>query len=125
MKLHTNCHTCNHEINVQPVVDNRIDLEKIKGTPFQLRCIACNTISGYHVNEVKAIESKSIKLIALFIFVVGTLLMVALMVGGFLGLGSFYDVLTGTSLPLFPVFIYIVLIKGEQKKVLLFNRCWK
>jgi Fe-S-cluster-containing hydrogenase component 2 len=64
MKLITNCDSCKEDLKVSALmVENRIDLAKRKGKEFELRCKSCGHYNHVHVDDVKAIDGLSVKLV--------------------------------------------------------------
>ncbi len=124
MKLITNCKHCQKEIRVKSMSNDRPELAKEMGNEFTLNCEHCLRKDRYSANEVKAKESKSIKIFSLLVFLIGT---------GFLAC-FFRDFVFISESPKFlfyvcatltvPAVFYGLLTKQDRDKVRDFNRYW-
>lgn len=122
MKLIANCKHCQKEIKVKSRANDRVELVQEIGEAFILNCKHCLRKESYQINEVKARESKSIKIMALLVFLIGT---------GFL-LVFFRDYYLMSTHPKFlfyvctvltvPAVFYGFLTKQEREDVRNFNR---
>ena len=103
-------------------VNDRAELSREIGNEFNLRCEECLREKKYHVNDVKAKESKLIALIALAIFVFGTGIIVYLLRDYFfMSNNPYYVRAIGGSL-IFPFLVYMIFTKQERGNVNRFNR---
>ena len=75
MRLYTYCHKCKKKIRFSSWESDRVELSKSKGERIELTCKNCGYKGFYHVNSVKAIESKSLQIISLTVYFLGTPLM--------------------------------------------------
>ncbi|AKP50230.1 hypothetical protein CA2015_0770 [Cyclobacterium amurskyense] len=58
MKICTKCAKCRSEINLKTNASDRFGLAKKNGERINLSCNSCGTKKKYHVDELKAEESK-------------------------------------------------------------------
>ncbi|GGE01881.1 hypothetical protein GCM10011312_26590 [Planktosalinus lacus] len=72
MRLYTNCHNCKKEIRFSSWDSDRVELSKSKGNKIELTCKKCGQTDLYHLNRIKATESKIAQIIGLTIFLIGT-----------------------------------------------------
>ena len=122
MKLIVNCKECRNKIKLKSSVNDRAELSREIGNEFNLRCEECAREKKYHVNDVKAKESKWIDLIALGIFVFGTVIIGYLLRGYFfMSNNPYYVRAVGGSL-IFPSLVYMILKKIERDNANRFNR---
>lgn len=69
IKLYYYCKKCNKE-NILPFTSsNRVDLSRKVGIELKLNCKKCNNHNLIRINEVKAKESRAIKIISLSIMI--------------------------------------------------------
>lgn len=79
MKLIVNCKDCRNKIKLKKSVNDRVELARAIGDEFKLKCEECLKENKYHVNDVKAKESKLIAVFAFVIFIFGTGIIVYLL----------------------------------------------
>ncbi len=72
MKLNVRCKNCRSDIYFRALAKDRFQLAKRKGEQISLTCESCGTRKDYNPNDVTAEEKKTIGLMAVLIFVVGT-----------------------------------------------------
>jgi uncharacterized protein (DUF983 family) len=112
MKLITNCDSCKEDLKVSALmVENRIDLAKRKGKEFELRCKSCGHYNHVHVDDVKAIDGLSVKLVGLFSIIVAIVLTVFFWQFGYIALASFT----------IPILITTTVNKNQRTKINQFN----
>lgn len=121
MKLIVNCKHCRKEIRVRKSVSDRGELAREKGDQFTLKCGKCSRKESYHVNEVRAQESKSIALIALLVFVFGTAIIGYELKAYLFMPNNPYGAISVGGMLLIPIVVYGLLIKQERDQVTLFN----
>ena len=122
MNLIVNCKECRNKIMLKSSVNDRAELSREIGNEFNLRCEECLREKEYHVNDVKAKESKLIALIALAIFVFGTGIIGYLLRDYFfMSNNPYYVRAIGGSL-IFPFLVYMIFTKQERDNVKRFNR---
>ena len=121
MKLYTNCHNCKKEIRFSIWTSDRVELSNSKGDKINLTCKHCGQKGLYHVNEIKATESKIGQIIALVIFIVGTPLTL-LFVGDYIfQFNSVYGAAALGGLIGVPLIVYSIIDKDQRKRVRQFN----
>lgn len=122
MKLIVICKNCRHKVKLKNSVSDRAELEREKGNKFKLMCNECLKEDCYHVNEVKAKESKMIALIAFGIFVFGTGIIGYLLRDYLFMPNNPYNVLAIGGLLLLPSTVYIIITKQERESIRRFNQ---
>jgi len=121
MKLYTNCHNCKKEIRFSSWESDRVELSKSKGDKIELTCKNCGRKDLYHVNRIKATESKFAQIIGLIIFLVGTPL-VFLWIWDYIFQSDYIYVIAGLiGMIGVPFMIYSVIEREQRKKVRQFN----
>lgn len=94
------------------MVENRIDLAKRKkGKEFEYRCEKCGHLNIIHVDDVKAVEGLSVKLVGLFSILVAIALTIFFWNFGFIALASFT----------IPILITTTVNKNQRTKINQFN----
>ena len=121
MRLYTNCHNCKSEIRFSTVEPDRVELSKTKGNKIELNCNHCGHTDFYHLNKIKATESKIAQIIALVIFVIGTPLTLYLIWDYIFRFTYIYVIAGLIGLIGVPFMIYSIIEKEQRKKVRLFN----
>lgn len=124
MKLIVNCKNCREKIKLKNSVNDRAELSREIGDEFKLKCKECLKESKYHVNDVKAKESKLIAVIAFVIFIFGTGIIVYLLIDYIFMPNNAYDVLAIGGVILIPSFIYMILMKQDRDNARRFNQYW-
>lgn len=89
MKLYTYCTKCKSEIGFNLRAKDRFTLAKKHGEEIQLTCNNCSSRKYYHVNDIKAEESKAVGMVSLFSFLTGTAVIFILLWPYFLGLPTY------------------------------------
>lgn len=124
MKLIVNCKDCQEKIILKNSATDRIELSKEIGNEFKLRCEGCLIEHKYHVNDVKAKESKLLAIIAFIIFVFGTGIIVYLLREYLFTPNNPYNVLAIGGIILIPSFVYVIFKKQERDDAKRFNQYW-
>jgi hypothetical protein len=124
MKLIINCKECRNKIKLKDSVNDRAELARKLGDEFNLRCEDCSKENKYHVNDVKAEESKLIVAIGLGVFVFGTGVIGYLLREYLFMSNNPYNVLSIGGLFLVPSVVYMILTKQERDNARRFNRYW-
>ena len=122
MKLLLRCHHCRQDTKVKSSAHNRYELADKKGDLFDIQCAHCQKESRYNVNEVSATKSNYIGVLALSIFVLGTLGILYFLkdyVGLIYGPKSAFVLAYVATIP---SVIYVILNRQERGKVNNFNR---
>lgn len=122
MKLYTNCHNCKKEIRFSTWSSDRVELSKSKGNRIELTCKKCGQKDFYHVNRIKATESKIAQIIGLIIFLVGTPIVFFWIWDYIFQFVYIYVVAGLVGLIGVPFMIYSVIEKEQSRKVRQFNR---
>ena len=94
------------------------------GNEFKLKCEECQKEDNYHVNDVKAKESKLIALIAFGIFIFGTGIIGYLLRDYLFMPNNPYNVLAIGGLLLIPSAVYMIMTKQERDNARRFNQYW-
>mgnify|MGYP006995672951 CR=1 FL=1 len=121
MRLYANCHNCRNEIRFSTSEPDRVELSKSKGNKIELTCNHCGQTDSYHVNKIKATESKIAQIIGLIIFIVGTPLTLYLIWGYIFRFTYIYVIAGLIGLIGIPFMIYAIIEKEQRKKIRLFN----
>ncbi|MEM9848461.1 MAG: hypothetical protein AAF847_11265 [Bacteroidota bacterium] len=124
MKLIVNCKDCRNKIKLKKSVNDRVELARAIGDEFKLKCEECLKENKYHVNDVKAKESKLIAVFAFVIFIFGTGIIVYLLRDYLLMPNNPYNVLAIGGVILIPLFIYMILTKQDRDNARRFNQYW-
>ena len=124
MKLIVNCKECRNKIMLKSSVNDRAELSREIGNEFNLRCEECLREKKYHVNDVKAKESKLIALVALGIFVFGTGFIGYLLRDYFFRSNNPYYVRAVIGVLIVPFWVYMIFTKQERDNASRFNRYW-
>ncbi len=118
----TNCIHCTYEIEVNEFVNDRAELAKEKGDSIELICENCKSKNSYHVNKIRAKESKVVSIVAFCVFLSGTGL-IAFLLKDYLFLpNNPYNVLAFGGVLLIPSMVFMVLNKHEGGNVKRFNQ---
>jgi hypothetical protein len=121
MRLYTNCHNCKKEIRFSSWESDRVELSKSKGDKIELTCKNCVQKDLYHINRIKATESKVAQIIGLIIFLVGTPL-VFIWIWDYIFQFAYIYVIAGlVGMIGVPFMIYSVIEREQRKKVRQFN----
>ena len=122
MKIFTNCKSCKSEIRYKTWYSDRVELKKSVRDSLTLTCESCNKTDKYRIDSFKAKESKLALLVAFFIFLIGTPILLFFLWDYFFKVNYLHGAL-GLLIPLIiPSFIYMVISKSESAKVRLFNQ---
>ena len=105
-------------------VNDRAELARERGNEFNLKCDECSKENKYHVNDVKAKESKLLALIVFGIFVFGTGIIGYLLRDYLFMPNNPYNALAIGGLLLVPSAGYVILTKQERDNARRFNRYW-
>lgn len=124
MKLLINCKNCRNKIKLKNSVNDRAELARAKGNEFELKCKDCSREYRYHVNDVKAKESKLIALIAFMVFIFGTGIIGYLLSDYLFMPNNAYHFLAMGGLLLVPSIIYMGITKQERDNARRFNSYW-
>jgi len=121
MKLQTTCKECKSEIVFHTWKTDRINLEMEKGKYIELRCKRCGITNKYHLNEIKAKESKVALIFGLLIFVLGTPILLLISWKISFQSMNIYFISGIIALIGIPLLIYTLIEKNEITKVRNFN----
>lgn len=121
MKLVANCKHCREEVSVRKSATDRGELAKEEGDQLLLECGKCSKKDTYHVNEIRAQESKTVAVSALLVFVFGTAIIGYELKAYFFLPNNPYSAISIGGMLLIPVVVYGLLIKQERDQVSLFN----
>ncbi len=121
MRLIVNCKHCRKEIRVRKSATDRGALAREEGDQIVLDCGTCSRKDSYHVNEVRAQESKIIAVVALLVFVFGTAIIMYELKAYFFLPNNPYNAISIGGILLIPVVVYGLLMKQERDRVSLFN----
>ena len=121
MRLYTNCHNCKKEIRFSTKEPDRVELSKTKGDKIKLTCKQCGKTDFYHVNKIKATESKIAQIIGLIIFIIGTPLTFYLIWDYIFRFTYIYVIASLIGIIGVPFMIYSIIEKEQTKKVRQFN----
>ncbi len=121
MKLYTRCSKCRKEINFSVWVSDRFGLAAKMGEKIELKCIQCNTIDKYHVNDIKAEKNKIVALSALLILLLGTTGIVIFIWDYIFRIADMYAISAFIGVIGIPMFFYQAITSDQEKKVWLFN----
>ncbi len=121
MRLIANCKHCREEIRLRKSVNDRGELAREEGDQLMLECGKCSRKETYHVNEVRAQESKTVAISALLVFVFGTAIIGYELKAYFFLPNNPYSAISIGGALLIPVVVYGLLMKQERDKVSLFN----
>ena len=121
MRLYTNCHNCRKEIKFSTSEPDRVELSKSKGDKIELTCNHCGQTDFYHVNEIKATESKTAQIVGLIIFVIGTPLAFYLIWDYIFRFTNIYAIAGLIGIIGVPFMVYSVINRDQKRKVRLFN----
>ncbi len=117
MKLTTRCKTCKTEVSFVSSVNDRVELEMQKGKVIPLTCKNDGHKHKYHVNELRAEKSLSMKVIS---FGFSFIIILAIV---FLGLNmTLTGLLFYSQVFIAPTGIYMLIHKQQQKRLNSFNR---
>lgn len=75
MLLVTHCKSCKKDIKIKSKATTRPDLQMERGDTFDVRCEHCGTLDKKHVNDVKAVQSKTIMLAGLGLALIVTVVL--------------------------------------------------
>lgn len=103
------------------MISDRSELSKIEAKEIELRCKHCNKSIKYHVNEIYAVQRLFPLILALMVFVFGTIIEFVLLWDYFFRINFFYNLLSLISVLLVPFWIYNIINNEENKKVRNFN----
>ncbi len=121
MRLYTNCHNCKKEIRFSTVEPDRVELSKTKGNKIELTCKQCGQTEFYHLNKIKATESKITQIIGLPVFIIGTPLTLYLIWDYIFRFTYIYIIAGLIGIIGVPFMIYSIIEKEQRKKVKRFN----
>ncbi len=93
------------------MVENRIELAKRKGKEFEVRCEKCGHFNNVHVDDVKAINDFSVKIIGLISIIVAIVLTKLFWDLGFIAAASFT----------IPLLLISTVNKNQSNKIKQFN----
>ncbi len=121
MRLYTNCHNCRKEIKFSTSEPDRVELSKSKGEKIELNCNYCGQKDFYHVNKIKATESKTAQVTGLIIFIIGTPLTFYL-IWDYTFRVAHIDAIVGLiGIIGVPFMVYSIINMEQKRKVRLFN----
>lgn len=121
MRLYTNCINCKSEINFRNTASDRFVLAKRRGEQVKLNCESCGTTKEYHVNDLKAEESRIVGIISVFIFLVGTTVLLIYLWPYIFQISSVYAISGAVGILTIPFMAYQAINSGQANKVKYFN----
>ena len=121
MRLYTNCINCKSEINFRTTASDRFVLVKRRGEQIKLNCESCGTTKEYHVNNLKAEESKIVGIISFLIFLGGTTALLFYLWPYIFQISSVYAISGAVGILTIPFFVYQAINSGQANKVKYFN----
>lgn len=122
MRLYTNCVNCKTEINFRTTACDRFMLAKNQGERIKLDCTACGKTKEYHVNDLKAEESRIGGIISLIIFFGGTTALFIYLWPYIFQLSSVYAISGTVGILIIPFMVYQAINAGRVNKVKYFNK---
>lgn len=112
MRLTTTCSGCREQIRVPALmIDNRIELAKKKGMEFELRCEKCGQQNKVHVDDIKAVEGLTTKLVGIVSIFLAIVLTRVFWKYGFIASASFA----------IPILLITSVRKNQHMKIKQFN----
>jgi hypothetical protein len=117
MRISTECKKCSKVINTFTSASDRVELARMKGEKFKMKCKYCNSEEEYHVDDFEAEKSKLAMIMALLIFIIGTPLVIIF----FKDILLRYSYLIISGLVLIPGIIYGLIMKTHRERVYAFN----
>ncbi len=121
MILYVNCHNCNKKIRFSSWASDRVELSKSKGNSLELTCKHCGVKDIYHINSIKATESKTIQIIQLVILFIGTPLLILWIWDYLFSFTYPYAIIGLAAIIVIPSMVYSVIIQEQKKKIQRFN----
>ncbi|WP_188466664.1 hypothetical protein [Marivirga lumbricoides] len=88
---------------------------------MNLKCNTCNADKVYNLNDVKAIESKLMAILALLLFIFGTIGLFIFIWPYFFQTGNIYVITGLISLLTIPFLIYQSITSGDAERIRYFN----
>lgn len=121
MLLTVRCNKCRRQIKFSERVSDRIQLVRKKSEFINIRCKNCGQLDEYHVDDIRAEQSKIPMILAAIILIAGTpLIGYALWLG--IGLENRPVSVGMFSILLVPILIYLTITKSQREKIWAFNR---
>ncbi|MFK7813045.1 MAG: hypothetical protein AB8B59_11160 [Maribacter sp.] len=122
MRVFSSCKNCKSKISITTEYSTRVDFAMMEGKFKELTCSNCKSKNSIHVNDLYAIESKRIYLIAGIIFLIGSIFTIYIMTVVLSTGPGHYTVLIAGGVMLIPGIISIVINRQEYQRVSGFNR---
>ena len=121
MNIYSECIKCSEELAVKTLYETRGEHALRKGEVIEIQCVTCRTLNNIHIDEFKAKESKTVKVLALSAFI-GTFVFAVV---AFLWLIYEKDVvMIWYGVFGVPFLIYGSILVYDRKRVSLFNRLY-
>ena len=112
MRLTAKCFGCKEQIKVPVLmIENRIELAKKRGVELELCCEKCGQQNKVHVDDIKAIEGLTVKLVGVASILLGIVLTIIFWKYGFIASASFA----------IPIVLITSVRKNQQMKIKQFN----
>lgn len=121
MRIFTNCANCDSNISIWTWESDRIGLKMKYGVSIDLKCKKCNESSKYDINDLKAKESKVAILTALVIFIMGIIVILALLWDSIWKSGL-YSAAGLIAIIGIPIMIFGIINRSEANRVSTFNQ---
>lgn len=121
MRLYTNCINCKTEINFRITASDRFVLAKKQGERIKLNCKSCGTTKEYHVNDLKAEESRVVGIISVLIFLGGTTVLLIYLWPYIFQISSVYAISGAVGILTIPFIVYQTINLGQVNRVKYFN----
>ena len=119
MRIYGRCKNCRADVSCSTSASTRIEFIKKHNEYKEIECQNCGTITKFHIDDLRARESKLAKIVAFLILVIGTPLTFVIF-GLFYTNFNVYAIVGGFFL--IPVIIYRFIQNQDQQRVLDFNR---
>lgn len=121
MKIQTDCKKCKSKIVFRTMETDRISMSMSKGKFITLKCKQCGLQSKYHLNELEALKNRLFLIIALLVFIIGTVITFTWTVKVLYQVSNIYLAAGIGGLIGIPFFVYSTIQKGIENKVRTFN----
>jgi hypothetical protein len=121
MNLQARCKNCRSFIAFQATVKDRFELARKRGEKIDLKCRSCGTKDTYDVNDIKAVESKFIAIVALLLFLCGTTALFIYLWPYFFATSYIYAISGMIGILTIPFLVFQAINHGQLNRVQYFN----
>ncbi|SDY08451.1 hypothetical protein SAMN05444411_1214 [Lutibacter oricola] len=125
MKVFGKCQNCKNEISVSVNYGTRLEIAMYEGETKSNYCKNCNKKNEFHINDLRAKESKFSLIISGLIFLIGTPLTIYLLFDYLIIPHNPYIALIIAGFIAVPMTIYGIIRKQDMIRVRAFNRAYK